>query len=125
MALAGCVLLAPGLSSSVAQEDARTVTLALPHPLGAGDSAWIEVELGPIGRREISVTTTSGDPVGTISPYGIGAGQDAGTYSLPVPADAIKDDRLSIQLIISQPGGSRAPTAQEVPGVTLRISRGP
>jgi hypothetical protein len=123
VALAAYALLAAGLAET--QEAARTVTLALPHPLGAGDSAWIEVQLGPVGRREINVTTASGEPLGTISPYGIRAGQDAGTYSLPVPSDAIKDDRLSLQLSISQPGGSRAPTAQEVQEVTLRIARGP
>jgi hypothetical protein len=125
IALAGAALLVPGLRSSVAQEAAQMVTLALPHALVAGDSVWLEIQIGPIGRREISITTLTGEPLGTISPFGIRAGQDAGTYSLPVPSDAIKDDRVSIQLRISQPGGSRAPTAQEVQEITLRIARGP
>ena len=127
VALAGTALLAPGWRSPVAEEAtqaaAPTVTLALPHALASGDSVWLEIQLGPIGRREISVTTLSGEPLGKISPFGIRAGQGAGTYALPVPSDAIKEDRLSIRLSISQPGGSRAPTAQEVQGVALRIAR--
>ena len=102
---------------------APAVTLVLPHPLAAGETAWIEVQVGPIGRgQEIDVTTASGQQLGTISPFGMRLGQDAGTYTLPVPADAIRDRRVSIRLTITQSGASlRAPTALEVRSVKLRV----
>jgi hypothetical protein len=106
-------------AAAVAQE----LTLALPHPLGAGETAFIAVELGTISKGQtIDVTTAAGQPLGTISPFGARPGQHAGTYTLPVPADAIHDGRLAIRLTITQPGGPpRAPTAQEVRGVKVGI----
>jgi hypothetical protein len=60
--------------------------------------------------------------IGVVSPFGVRTGQDAGTYPLPVPKEAIRDGRLSIRLTISRPGGSpRAPTAGEVRGVKLGV----
>ena len=103
------------------------MTLELPRPLAAGETAFIEVQVGPIGRgRTIEVTTASGQPLGVVSPFGVRAGQDAGTYPLPVPQDAIRDGRLSIRLTISQPGGApRAPTADEVRSVKLGVGPAP
>jgi hypothetical protein len=100
------------------------VTLVLPRQLRAGETAWIEVQVGPISRgREIDVTTDSGRDLGVISPFGVRVGQDAGTYALPVPADAIRDGRLSVRLTITQPGGPpRAPTDQEVRNVKLTVA---
>jgi hypothetical protein len=103
---------------------AQNLTLALPHPLAAGESAWIEVQLGTISKgRVVTVTTATGQLLGTISPFGARPGQGGGTYTLPVPADAIRDGRVAIRVTISDLGGGspRAPTAQEVrsikPGV--------
>ena len=105
---------------------AREMTLALPHSLAAGETAAIEVQVGPISRgRVVNVTTANGQPLGTISPFGVRAGQDAGTYTLPVPPEAIRDGRVAIRLTISQAGGApRAPTAQEVRGVKLTVGGG-
>ncbi|MEA2911636.1 MAG: hypothetical protein QOJ15_3717 [Bradyrhizobium sp.] len=114
-------------NAAMAQDAARSMTLELPRPLAAGETAFIEVQLGPIGRgRTIEVTTAAGQPLGTISPFGVRTGQDAGTYPLPVPEDAIRDGRLSVRLTISQPGGSaRAPTADEVHSVKLGVGPAP
>lgn len=102
---------------------ADDMTLALPRPLQAGETVWIEVQVGPIARgREIDVMTTSGQMLGTISPFGVRPGQDAGTYTLPVPRDAVRDGRLSLRLTISQVGKEpRAVTKREVRGVKLVI----
>jgi hypothetical protein len=110
-------------NAALAQDAARNLTLELPRPLAASETAFIEVQVGPIGRgRTIEVTTASGQPLGTVSPFGVRTGQDAGTYPLPVPQDAIRDGRLSIRLTISQPGGApRAPTADEVRSVKLGV----
>jgi hypothetical protein len=100
--------------------------LILPHPLRAGEMAWLEVQVGPIGRgQEIEVTTAGGQELGTISPYGGRYGQPAGTFTLPVPADALRDGRVSVRLTVSGGGGPpHAATAQEVPGVRLMVGGG-
>jgi hypothetical protein len=113
------VLLAANVNVAAAQD----MELAVPRALRAGETAWIEVEVGPVGRgQEVEVKTASGQPLGTISPFGVRLGQAAGTYSLPVPPDAIRDNRLPVRVTITQPGGPpRAPTAQEVRSVKLRV----
>ena len=113
------VLLVQNANVALAQD----ITLVLPHPLRAGETAWIELQVGPIGRgQEIDVGTASGRQLGTISPFGVRLGQDAGTYTLPVPADAIRDGRVSARLTITQSGAPpRAPTTQEVRSVKLIV----
>jgi hypothetical protein len=107
--------------AALAQESIPAITLALPHPLKAGETAWIEVVVGPLGRgQEIAVATTSNRELGVISPFGVRTGSNAGTYSLPVPADAIRNGRISIRLTITQFGTTRAPTPGEVRGVSLK-----
>ena len=117
---AACVLFALLAQSGHAAAD--DMTLTLPRPLRAGETAWIQVQVGAIGRQEIDITTASGEMLGTISPFGVRSGRDAGTYTLPLPANAISEGRVAVRLTISQPGGaSRAPTAQEVRGVKLVV----
>jgi hypothetical protein len=124
--LAFVVLLARAASAQTAAPDAaagtaQELTLTLPHALRNDETAGIEVHLGPIARgRVVTITTASGQPLGTISPIGTRVGADAGTYTLPVPPDAIRDGRVTIRLTITQAGGApRPPTAQEVPSVRL------
>lgn len=102
-------------------------TLALPRRLQAGESAVLVVTVGVIQRgQEILATTISGQPIGTISPFGIRSGQEAGSYVLPVPAGAVRNGRLSLRLrITGGDGPPRAPTAQEVKSVELRITPAP
>jgi hypothetical protein len=101
----------------------QNLSLVLPHALAAGETAAIEVQVGPISRgRQVIVTTAAGRPLGTISPFGTRAGQDAGTFTLPVPADAIRDGRVAVRLTITEAGGPpRAPTPQEVRGVKVTV----
>lgn len=97
-------------------------SLTLPHPLKAGASAFLEVQLGPLAPGErVRVTTLSGEPLGTISPFGPAARQSGGVYTLPVPSDAIHDGALSVRLTVTQSNAPpRAPAATEVQGVRLR-----
>jgi|GEM_PF-1963273 len=106
-----------------AQSTAHDMTLQLPHPLASDETAFVIVQIGAIGRgQEIEVTTASGQPLGVVSPFGVRAGQQAGTYPLPVPRDAIRNGQLSLRLTISQFGAPpRAPTAEEVPSVKLSV----
>jgi hypothetical protein len=110
-------------TAATAQSAARDMTLQLPHPLAADETAFVIVQVGAIGRgQEVEVTTAAGQSLGVISPFSVRAGQEAGTYSLPVPATAVGDGRVSLRLTISQFGAPpRAPTAEEVRSVKLSI----
>jgi hypothetical protein len=101
----------------------RVVTLALPHALRAGETAWIEVKVGVLEHKaEIEIETTAGQPLGVISPFGIRAGHPSGTYTVPLPAEAISHDRVSLRLFLDENGHPhRAPTPKEVTGVRVKI----
>jgi hypothetical protein len=112
-------LLMPG-SAAAAGSD---LTLALSHPLRAGEMAWLQVQVGPLARgQQIEVTTVDGQLLGVISPFGVRRGEAAGTYTLPIPPEAIQGDRLAVRLMVSQfDGPARPPTTQEVLKVTLHV----
>ena len=119
-------LLAPSAALSASDgpaDDAATMTLILPHALRPGEIAFVEVTVGEIAPgQQVEVTTADGRRVGTVSPFGIRPGAEAGTYALPVPADAIGSCSLPLRLSITRPDGPpRPPTADEVRGVKLTI----
>jgi hypothetical protein len=102
-----------GAGAGVANAAGRDIVLAAP---ASGHALWLAVKVGRLARgKEIDVATADGRALGTISPYGIRAGSDAGTYTLPVPADAVQDGKLGIRLSVDE----RAPTDDEVRSVTL------
>ena len=101
----------------------RVVNLVLPRTLSANEVVWIELKLGAIGRgAEIELETKSGKTLGVVSPHGIRSGDEAGTYTIPVPPDAISNKRLSLRLILTQGRAKRAPTTKEVKSVRLKIT---
>jgi propanediol utilization protein len=119
LALLSFALLAQPASAAAG----RVVTLVLPHTLAAGETAWIELKLGVTERgAEIEIATTAGQSLGVISPFGIRSGDEAGTYTVPVPADAISGDHVSLRLTLNQYGhAKRAPTAKEVVDIRVKI----
>jgi hypothetical protein len=119
-ALALLALVAPQ-SAAQAQRAEGEIVLNLPRSVGAGETAFLEIEVGAIGRAQIEVTTDTGQPLGTVSPFGARAGQNAGSFTLPVPASAIRDGRVALRLMVRQGGTLRPPTAQEVRGAKLSI----
>jgi hypothetical protein len=109
-----------------AEEPGMERTLTLPHPLGPGAAAWLEVKVGPLapGQR-VRVTTRDGALLGAIAPFGRAERQQAGVYSLPVPPDAIHDGALSVVVTVTQGNEPpRAPTLAEVQSLTLLPSDG-
>jgi hypothetical protein len=105
---------------------AQDMTLTLPQPFDAGDSAYIEVQVGVIGPgHEIEVRTADGRMLGVISPHGIRAGRAAGVYTLPLPADAICNDRVGITLMITRSdAAARVPDVDEVREVRVVVNDG-
>lgn len=120
-ALALLALLAPQRSAAEAQ-GAREMVLNLPRPIGVGETAFIEVEIGALGRgQSVEIATAEGRSLGAISPFGVLAGQNTGTYTVPVPPDAIRDGRIALRFTITQGDASRPATTEEVRGVRLSI----
>jgi hypothetical protein len=91
-------------------------TLTLPHPLPSGASAFLEVQVGPLAAgQRVRVTTSSGEPLGTVSAFGPAARQSGGVYLLPVPSDAIHNGALSVRVtILDGNKPPRAPNPAEV-----------
>jgi hypothetical protein len=101
----------------------RVVDLALPRDLKEDEGVSVELTLGVLGRgAEIVVETVAGKHVGVVSPYGIRAGEEAGTYTVPVPREAISDNRVSLRLILQYAGEKRTPTDKEIKDVRLKIT---
>lgn len=103
----------------------RVVELVLPRSLNDGEGVSAELTLGVLERgAEVRVETTGGRLLGTISPYGIRSGHEAGTYTVPVPAEEVSNDRVSLRIILDRHRrGKRAPTAQELKSVKLTITQ--
>lgn len=114
----------PAAQSRHSSSDARKMTLTLPHALRKGETAWLLVKVGEIDHNEIRITTQDGRLLGTISPFGVHSGQAAGTYTIPIPADAFNHNRIALLLSVMGTGQApRAPTTKEVKSVRLLIRR--
>ena len=102
----------------------RVVNLVLPRSLNEGEGIAVELKLGVLERGdEIQVETTSGKLLGVISPYGIRSGNEAGTYTVPVPINEISNNRVSLRLTLNKHSrGKRAPTTQELRSLKLTIT---
>lgn len=119
--LALALLLAQG--GCAASGGARSLRLAqAPEP---GQTVYLEVRLGTLaGGQEIELRGDDGRLLGVISPHGIRPGREAGTYTLPLPADALRDGRVRLRLITTPAGGApREASADEVREV--RVILGP
>jgi hypothetical protein len=101
----------------------RVVNLVLPRSLNEDESVAVELKLGVLERGAvIQVQTTSGKRLGAISPYGIRSGNEAGTYTVPVPAEEISNNRVALRITLNHHSrGKRAPTMQELRSVKLTI----
>jgi hypothetical protein len=117
-------LFAFGLLVQTAGAPGRVVNLVLARSLTAEEGLAVELKLGVLERgNTIKVETISGKRLGVISPYGIRSGEEAGTYTVPVPPELVSDKRLSLRIILDQHSrGKRAPTKQELRGVRLQIT---
>jgi len=121
VALVLLAIVAPQGSAAQEQREDGAIVLNLPRPIGAGETAFLEIAVGAIGRAQIEVTTDTGQPLGTVSPFGARVGQDAGAFTLPIPASAIRDGRVAVRLMVRQGGTLRPPTAEEVRGAKLSV----
>ena len=103
------------------QPGALTLTLALPRTPAPGEAIRVRVNAGvlPHGAR-IIVRTVTGKIAGTVAPYGVASGQEAGTYTIPIPAEAVSNGKLSLTFELKDRHGHvRAATQNEVLGAEV------
>ena len=120
-----CLVLMVYSAGAADEKMEADMNLTLAHALQANEMASIEVQLGLLAPgREIEVTTVAGRKLGVISPYGARPGQEAGIYTVPLPADVFVDGRVTLRLLVDQPGGRapRVPTTDEVRSVHLKVA---
>jgi len=114
------------LGQSAPAPTGRVLVLALPHALQTGETALLEVKVGILQRgAEIEIETTAGQPLGTISPFGIRSGEPAGVYTIPVPANAIANGHIWLRLLLDYGQAQRAPTVKEVTRIRVKIMPAP
>ena len=115
-------LFALALLVQTAGAPGRVVNLVLPRSLNKDEGVAVQLKVGVIERGAvIQVKTISGKAVGTISPYGIRSGNEAGTYTFPVPTEEISNNSVSLRIALNQGRSKRAPTTQELRSVKLSI----
>jgi len=117
-------LIALSLLVQTAGAPGRVVNLVLPRRLNADEGVVLELKLGVLERGDqIEVEAMSGKLLGAVSPYGIRAGEEAGTYTVPVPSELVSDRRVSLRIILNHHNrDKRAPTKQELRSVRLQIT---
>ena len=101
----------------------RVVNLVLPRSLNEDEGLAAELTLGVLERgARIRVQTASGKMLGVISTYGIRSGEEAGTYTVRVPVEAVSNNRVSLRITLNYNRSKRAPTDQELRAVRLQIT---
>ena len=120
--LVAVLLICMAMASMVSCAEDSLITLTAPHPLQAGEAAFLEIKLGSIDRGlRVEIETEAGRRLGVLSPFGVRSGKDAGTYTVPVPSDAIVKDRLKVRIIINDGRTKRTPAHEEIRSVILKI----
>jgi hypothetical protein len=98
----------------------RRIVLTLPRTPAAQEAAWLSVRVGVLPRGlRILVLSDDGKLLGSISPFAIAPGKEAGTYTIPLPDDAVKEGQVAVRLVVEERGVTRSPTGSEVEDVGL------
>jgi hypothetical protein len=124
MQAADGVSMPPALALYQQIDDPQPMRLILPHALQKGETAWLLVRVGVIGHHQIQLATKDGRPMGTISPFDVRSGRGAGTYTIPVPPEALDKQWLAFRLsVVESDGTERVPKAGEIKSIRLVIRR--
>jgi len=90
------------------------IVLKLPPAHAQGDTLYLEIELGVVGAgQEIEMTTEDGRLLGVVSPHAIRPGRAAGTYTLPLPAEAIDRGRLRVRVNVTRSDAPVRPASEQ------------
>jgi hypothetical protein len=98
------------------------LTLPLARQPAANEMLVVQIGVGAIGQgTKIVVRVSDEETAGTIVPYGVRAGQKAGMFTIPVPANAVADKKVSLRLEVLEKGAkaARAPKRAEIEDAKL------
>ena len=116
-------LLAPGAEATAAgtPSSARRIVLTLPRAPAAQEAVWLSVRVGVLERGvRILVLSDDGTLLGAISPFAISPGKEAGTYTIPLPENAVSQGRVAVRLVVEdREHVTRPATGGEVEDVGL------
>ena len=123
VALAGyalIALLAQGADATAAETPPGATRLAVPRAPAAQEAVWLSVRVGVLPRGlRILVLSDDGQLLGVISPFAIVPGKETGTYTIPLPDNAVHQGHVTVRLLVEERGVTRSPTGSEVEDVGL------
>jgi hypothetical protein len=113
-------LLAQG-GGAATPPNAQRIVLDLPRAPAAEEAVWLNVRVGALARgARILVMSDDGTLLGAISPFAVVPGQEAGTYTIPLPESAVREGRVAVRLVVEGPRkATRPPMESEVENVGL------
>jgi hypothetical protein len=95
-------------------------TLVVPRAPHANETLGVQVRVGVLQHGSEIDVTSGGVLLGTVSPFAIRGGHEAGTYTVPLTGVDGRGARVAIRLTLTHFGNRpRAPTAQEVRSVRI------
>jgi hypothetical protein len=93
------------------------IELAVPRPLGRGESVQVQITTGPLPRgARLTLLAENGEILGAVAPYL--PDQRSNTATVPVPRSAIVDGHLRLRLQVLEPD---APPRPPRPGEVQRL----
>lgn len=95
------------------------IELTLPRAAADDEAVWLQIQIGVLAHGTvIRVSSSNGELLGSVSPYGSARGAPSPTYLVPLPKTAVVNGSIRVRLTVNEPGKpSRAPRADEVENV--------
>lgn len=92
------------------------VELILPRAAAEHEAVWLQIQAGVLARgASIRVSSSEGEPLGSVSPYGLSRGANSSTYLVPLPKTAVVNGRVQLRLTVEEPGKpGRVPRGNEI-----------
>ena len=121
MRIAALLLLLAGCAGGSVQIEDGAVTISMPRAAAQDELVTVRVRAGALPRGAVIVVrTATGRIAGSIAPYGVKAGDKAGTHTIPIPEGAVKDGKLPLRFEVQQKGSAtRKATKAEVEDVRV------
>lgn len=107
-----------------AAQQTKLFELSASHQPAADEMIEVQIATGPLpSGTKIVVMTEQGEVLGAIVPFALPGNKKGSTAAIAVPATALVDRRLRLQLqVVEQGRAPRAPTTDEVRRLNLVIS---
>ncbi len=109
------------LTAEAAAEDFRVVELAPPRQVAEGEAIEVQITAASLPRGSVlTVSSESGQVLGSVSPFGQGFTRGPSTATVPVPRSALVAGRVRLRIQVREPGKPpRPPQESEIQKVEL------